>query len=324
MATSLANIQPLLARGATFPLVNIAFSATSIFQGGWDPSKQTLQEWREYQIAHENEPMTPGPALRFLKQLMGLNQLSPDPIKHPLVHAHVVSQQDPFAALRFLNSLRQYSLETSFDNHSIRCSYLSGGSPLEVLVPLGAHIYLSGNEKPVAEVLKAGIGAARLSPMSVPVEATVADEKIRIAFDGDSCIFGDAMDRVYKTEGLAKAQQLEMEYEDTPIEPGPLHGFLMAVAALRSVFPDQADESPLNLIFATARGYKAQRRAIKTLRHWGVLFDRAHFLSGGAKGPVLRQSKATILFDDGAHNIKSAHDHGVPAGHVPWGGGQAI
>ena len=88
---------------------------------------------------------------------------------------------------------------------------------------------------------------------------------------------------------------------------------------------------------------------MKTLRTWGLEIDEgkikqllwlvyisisAFFMAGAPKGPLLREIKPHIFFDDQVGltnsfkafnnsiqvaNVQSGLEFGLPAAHVPWG-----
>jgi len=294
------------------------FSSSTLFESGWD-RQGGLKGWRAYQLAHTEDPMAPGPAFRFITGMLSLNQYTRD-ADHPLVQTHVVSQQDPHVAVRFLNSLEHHGFTGHSNSGLAHCSYLKGGNPLKVLRPLQPHLYLSSNKKSVQVAIQAGFAAAHLIPLEPEETQQRAEEKqLVIATDGDAVLFGDEAEKVFREGGMQAFDDFERKNAGIPLSQGPLFGFLKAVNVLRSVFPDKVENSPLQLILTTARGASAQTRVFLTLREWKFRFDSIQFLSGKEKGPFLQHSGADIFFDDSGRNISSSRKHGVPAGHVPWG-----
>lgn len=312
----LANLASLSAE-TRFPLLHVAFSTLSVFETGWD-GEGGLKGWQRHQLANENEPMTPGPAFDVFERLLELNTHSPDPRAKPLVHVHVVSRQNHVTSLRFAHSLEHHGLTKHAGVGLHQFSYLNGANPIETLLTLGAHLYLSADRRSVRQALRKGIAAAHVAAASGPRDGAQSD-KLKIAFDGDAVIFDDEAERIFQEHGLEAFLAHEQAKARIPLAPGPLHGFLLAVKAIRSLFPEQPDSSPLNLVLATARSFPAHERATRTLRFWDIVFDRADFMSGREKGPLLQAMGATIFFDDSASHVESARRHGVPAGHVPWG-----
>jgi 5'-nucleotidase len=329
------------------PLLNVAFSATTIFRGGWNKDEvgrreewqekkskkeiqedfdewrkkeieKSLEEWRKRQIEQAAEPMSRGPAYPFFRKLLMLNHFyTPEDAHQPLVKAHVVSKQDPAVISRFLNSLNHYGLLGDMEKYKTQCFYTSGGDLREVLLPLGVDLFLSSDLETVKQTLAQKIPSAYMDPQSKVDTENYTDTKLNIALDGDSVIFDEQMDVVYNRAGLPSAQQREFEFRDHPLNPGPLHSFLLALGALRTVFPLSANESPLNLILVTARGLTGQWRATKSFQKWQIPVDKAYFLNGGPKGTYLKHSNATIFFDDTERHIHSAQENGVPAAYVP-------
>ncbi|HSA59559.1 MAG TPA: 5'-nucleotidase [bacterium] len=296
--------------------MTLAVSSQSLFLAGWN-GQGGVQGWRDHQRAHEDVPMAPGPAFPFVSRLLALNEASPIP-GNP-VHVHIVSRQEPSVSVRFLNSLEAHGLRKHYGKGFEQGVYLNGSSPLGALEVNRPHLFLSTRFREVRRALARGVAAAHLQPF-VPPGGTLSGEKGRltVALDGDAVVFGDESEAVYLRGGLMAFEEEEMRHAHEPLSRGPLYGFLIALGNLRAVFRE-ASESPLHLHLVTARGFAGQKRAQRTLRGWAVPFDQTIFLSGAEKGPHLRRSGATIFFDDSLGNVRSAHQNGVPAAHVPFG-----
>lgn len=109
----------------------------------------------------------------------------------------------------------------------------------------------------------------------------------------------------------------EAENAEQPLPPGPFKKFLEAINRVQSAFPAPA-ERPIRTALVTARSAPAHRRAIKTLRAWGISVDEAFFLGGRDKAPVLKVFRPHIYFDDQRAYCDSAAQY-VPTAHVPAG-----
>lgn len=317
MIPALAANLPALGTEARFPLLHVAFSTMSVFESGWN-HEGGLDGYIQHQREHVDEPMSPGPAFNFFKRLLEFNVHSPDPQQSPLVHVHVVSRQDPMGAgvLRFTNSLNHYGMMEFADAGLRHCTYLKGRSPVPTLLDLGVRLFLSTDRDEVRRALKRGVAAAHVAP-AVGVPGLQEAAKLTIAFDGKAVIFDEEAERVFERGGLSAVVANEQAKARTPLGPGPFHGFLLMLHAIRALFPRDPVLSPLNLVFATSQGFSSQARVIRTLQSWDVTLDRADFFGGGDKGPMLKAMGVTIFFDGSASQVASARRHGVPAGHVP-------
>ncbi|XP_078538880.1 cytosolic 5'-nucleotidase 1A-like isoform X2 [Lissotriton helveticus] len=140
--------------------------------------------------------------------------------------------------------------------------------------------------------------------------------QLRVAFDGDSVLFSDETDRVFREKGLDEAVKYEKSMETVPMGKGPLLEFAMLLGKIRKNF--DCEGGPLRTYLVTARsGRDMGIRTIRTLRQWGLAIDEAFFMVGAPKGPILRQIRPHIFFDDGEHNIEGALDVGIPSAWVP-------
>ena len=96
---------------------------------------------------------------------------------------------------------------------------------------------------------------------------------------------------------------------------------LMRLSALQREFA--AGTCPVRIAIVTARSSPAHARVIHTLRDWGVNIDEAFFLGGAPKETVLAAFGAQMFFDDQDSHVRPASGH-VPAGIVPYAGGQLL
>jgi 5'-nucleotidase len=303
-------------RGTTFPILNLAFSGSTLFTSGWT-GRGGLQGWQRYQLAHQDVPMAPGPGFVLFQKFLWLNTFARDRAKQPLVNLHIVSRQDPACVLRLQNSLQATGL-TDHYRELLYGSYIKGQDPSGILQDLGAHCYFSTSAQTVRTVLAAGVPAARI--VVPPARAPTRGDQLVLSFDGDAVIFSDSAERIFQAGGLEVFTAHEQAHDEVPLPPGPLLGLLLATNLIRGLFPYDVDASPLKLVLVTARGIPSQERATRTaVNHWGVRFDEMHFMSGKHKGRFIRRSGADIHFDDGTSHIRSATQHGILGGHVIWG-----
>jgi 5'-nucleotidase len=249
-------------------------------------------------------PAKPGVAFSLVRKLLAFNQAD---VRR--VEVVMLSRNDPVSALRIYHSAQAAGLQLE------RGVFTQGRDPFKYLRPLGAHLFLSANEKDVSEALQLGFPAARVLTDSVAAGANYPNE-VRMAFDGDAVLFSDEAEQVYQAEGLAAFQTHETAKAAMPLSGGPFKPLLAALYQLQR----QADASGMRIRTAlvTARSAPAHERAIRTLMNWNIAVDEAMFLGGLEKGPFLREFEPDFFFDDQTGHVTSAALH-VPAGHVSSG-----
>lgn len=257
----------------------------------------------EYQIAREDESLSPGVAYPLVKKLLGLNKRSPK----ELVEVILLSRNSADTGLRVFNSIREHELDIK------RAAFTSGQTPFAYISAFNVDLFLSTSPDDVRKALEAGHAAATiLSGKGSDAE----NEQLRIAFDGDAVIFSDESERIYKEKGLDAFTENEQQSAKQPMSGGPFKPFLAALHGLQSQFSEE--ESPVRTALVTARSAPAHERVVRTLRSWGIRIDEALFLGGLQKGEFLKSFGADIFFDDQATHIESANEH-VATGHVPHG-----
>lgn len=260
--------------------------------------------YMQLQLDRLNVPAKPGVAFSLVRKLLAFNKS-----ESRRVEVVMLSRNDPVSALRIFHSAKNANLELE------RGVFTQGRPPFKYLRPLGAHLFLSANEKDVREALDLGFPAARVLTESAAAGENYPDE-VRIAFDGDAVLFSDEAEKVYQAEGLAAFQAHETAKATQPLSGGPFKPLLVALHQLQR----QADASGMRIRTAlvTARSAPAHERAIKTLMSWNIAVDEAMFLGGLPKGEFLREFEPDFFFDDQTGHIESAAQH-VPAGHVASG-----
>jgi len=262
------------------------------------------QAYCQYQIENEDTPLKPGAAYTLVKKLLNLNGSQDD----PLVEIILLSRNSSDTGLRIFNSIQHHKLEIT------RAVFTSGSSPYKYVAPFGANLFLSTSSEDVRKALEAGVAAATILPSNV---GDVSDnEQLRIAFDGDSVLFSDESERIYKEEGLQAFTENEQLTAKSPLNDGPFKNFLVALNHIQTQFT--GNEVPIKTALVTARSAPAHERVIRTLRSWNIRIDEAIFLGGMDKGPFLKSFGADIFFDDQQGHCDSARVH-VATGHVPHG-----
>ncbi|KFN50892.1 5'-nucleotidase [Arenimonas composti] len=268
--------------------------------------REGLEAYANFQREHEKDPLPPGIAFPLVQKLLRLNADAPPDA--PRVEVVLLSRNSSDTGLRIFNSIREHGLGI------VRAVFTSGGEVWPYIRPFGAQLFLSANPASVRSALEHEIAAATILPSKAPSQRS---DQLRIAFDGDSVIFGDESERVSQASGLQAFHHNETLRAGEPLSGGPFRGFLAALHNLQSAYP-AGEASPIRTALVTARSAPAHERVILTLREWGVRLDEAMFLGGRDKGPFLATFGADIFFDDSRHNVENARQH-VATGHVPFG-----
>jgi len=264
---------------------------------------QGVKKYSEYQILHEDEILSPGPAFPLVKKLLGLNKDR----EKPLVEVILLSRNSADTGLRIFNSIESHKLEVS------RAAFTSGDSPFPYVKNFGSQLFLSTDGEDVRKALQAGVAAATI--VSPNGERTETDQ-LRIAFDGDAVVFSDEAERIYQNQGLEAFTASEKAAAKKPLSGGPFKSFLSSLHMIQHQFED--DKCPILTALVTARSAPASERVIRTLRAWNIRIDQALFLGGKPKGSFLKAFGADVFFDDQQGHCLNAQEH-VAAAHVPHG-----
>ncbi|MCL5798561.1 MAG: 5'-nucleotidase [Gammaproteobacteria bacterium] len=267
--------------------------------------EQGVEAYARYQIARENEPLSPGGGYILVRKLLRLNAGA----EARRVEVILLSRNSADTGLRVFNSIRLYGLDIS------RAAFTGGGSTARYVEAFGADLFLSANGEDVKRTLAEGVAAATILPS--PPGRTDDEGPLRLAFDGDAVLFSDEAEREFRSGGLERFNTSEAARAREPLSGGPFKNFLSALSRLQSEFP--AERAPLRTALITARAAPTHERVIRTLRDWGIRIDESLFLGGRDKGPFLRAFGADIYFDDQTGWCESARAYDVPAGHVPHG-----
>ncbi|KAL6105958.1 nt5c1a [Pungitius sinensis] len=283
--------------------------------------QQGLEEYIRYQVEHEAQPFSPGPAFSFVKALEAVNaqlrELYPE--SEELFDVVLMTNNHAYVGLRLINTINHHQLFIE------RFCMTGGNSPIGYLKAYHTNLYLSADPVKVREALEEGIAAAT---MFTPEKMTeVSETQLRVAFDGDAVLFSDESERIYKAHGLDKFFEHEKAHENKLLDHGPLKGFLEALGKLQKKFygKGQRMECPIRTYLVTARSAASSgTRALKTLRSWGLEIDEALFLAGAPKGPMLEKIRPHIFFDDQMFHVEGAAEMGTVACHVPYGVAQRV
>ncbi|MBU1447014.1 MAG: 5'-nucleotidase [Gammaproteobacteria bacterium] len=260
-----------------------------------------------YQIEREGLPLLPGMAFNLVSKLLRLNELSPAKSR---VEVILLSRNSADTGLRIFNSIKHYGLDIT------RAAFTRGQDVHRYIHAFGSHLFLSTNPPDVRHALDSGFAAATILASEVDVSADIGTSQLRIAFDGDSVLFSDESERIFKSEGLDAFQENERLDAMTPLPGGPFKNFLALIHQIQLNYP--SENAPIRTALVTARGAPAHERVIRTLRYWGIRIDEALFLGGLNKGEFLKAFGADIFFDDQKQHCESARLH-VATGHVPYG-----
>lgn len=288
----------------------VAISSRALFD--LDESNQVFEEageeeYTRYQIEHENELLRQGVAFPLIKRLQKLR--NPETGER-MVEIILISKNDPNTGLRVFNSIEQHKLDIT------RAAFTRGRSPYKYLKAFKADLFLSANPEDVALALDNGHASATIYAGSY-LKKEEDLEEIRIAFDGDAVIFSDEAERIYQKSGLAEFQKHEAEKSEIPLLPGPFTSFLTALYNVQKAYKDPKKKT-VRTALVTARNAPAHKRAVKTLRSWGITVDEAFFLGGLDKAAILESFNPHIFFDD-QHTYCLNASKVVPTGHVPSG-----
>lgn len=249
--------------------------------------KKGLNEYYRYQLEKENAPLEKGTGYRLVKNLLKINDFFNEDQKQ--VEVIILSKNNAATSLRITNAINEHKLNI------IRSGWTSGNDISRYLKAFKVDLFLSADDKDVANAISNGVAAAKILPSHKDVH-NLSNEQVKIAFDGDAVLFSEESELIYKKHGLAAFIEHEKKNRDNPMKKGPFAKFLLTVASLQQKFKDE--NSPIRTALVTARSAPTHERVIKTLNVWGVRVDEAFFLGGSEKYEVLEAFGADIFFDD--------------------------
>jgi 5'-nucleotidase len=290
----------------------VAISSRALFN--LDESHEVFESkgidaYCEYQIANEDKILEPGVAFPLVRKLLALNRDFAGAVE---VEVILLSRNSADTGLRIFNSIQHHELSIT------RAAFTGGSSTYRYAKAMGAHLFLSANTHDVGRALESGLAAATILPSNTAaaVKSKAGYQQLRIAFDGDSVLFSDEAERIYKSQGLDAFSKSEKAAALKPLSGGPFKEFLSVLHSIQAA--TSAADAPIRTALITARAAPAHERVIRTLRAWNIRIDEALFLGGMDKGEFLKAFGADIFFDDQQGHCESARQH-VPTGHVPHG-----
>ena len=268
--------------------------------------EQGLEAFTQYQIEHEDEILDKGVAFSLIKQLLEIRYPGTEENAFEVI---LISQNDANTGLRVFNSIEKHNLNIT------RAAFTCGRSPYKYLAPFNSSLFLSAKIDDVKLALENGHAAATiLSGIYFNDDENI---ELRIAFDGDAVLFSDESEAIYKEKGLDEFKKNESLNSDIPLNSGPFKSFLESLSNIQKAFIAY-ERKQIRTALVTARNAPSHKRAIKTLRHWGVHIDESFFLGGLDKAPILEQFKPHIFFDDQMSYCEAA-SRIAPTAHVTYG-----
>ena len=287
----------------TLTPVVIAISSRALFD--LDESNRVFEQeglaaYADYQRQHEDEILSPGVAFPLIRRLLDIGT------ETGLVEVVLMSRNDAMTGLRVFNSIAAYQLGIT------RAVFTAGRPTAPYLKAFDVSLFLSASGDDVTAALAAGCPSATILT-GIDYQDDDAAE-VRIAFDGDAVLFGDEAEQIFRHQGLTAFQHSEAHLAHTPLADGPFRPFLEGLNRLQQTPAGRR----IRVALITARGAPAHKRAIMTLRAWGVNVNEAFFQGGRDKGNVLEVYRPHIFFDDLVTNTDAAAKI-VPTGHVPFG-----
>lgn len=268
--------------------------------------KEGLDAYREYQIVHENDVLSPGSGFGLVKNLLNINKLA----KRKLVEVIVMSRNSADTSLRIIHSLEHYDMD-------IGRMVLSGGEDISrYLSAFGVDLFLSCNENDVSNAIHAGFAAGMIYARDT--KYNFPDYQIRIAFDADAVLFSAESEKIYQKHGLEAFTENEILNQDVALKKGPMASLLKSLSWLQN---ETKDLNVLRTAIVTARNKDTGVRVIKTLRAWNIVVDEVFFMQGAKKADVLACFGANIFFDDQDVHALPASDV-VPSARVPYREGE--
>lgn len=275
-----------------------------------DDPETAVDQYRQYMLEREDEPLDGGTGMPLVKALLGLNKHRKEG-EPPLVEVVVMSRNSPETGVRVFNNIRTCGLAIT------RYAFTGGESVVDYLEAYDVDLFLTTNVDDAQKVID-GKGCAAAVVKEPPSDIVkLSHDQVRIAFDGDAVLFDDSSEIVYKTEGMTAFHNTENDLQDDPMGEGPYATLLRKLSRLQDRLPFGVEFSPVRIAIVTARNAPAEMRVIKTLRHWGIYVNEIFFLGGVDKTKILRAFRPHIFFDDQDLHLDPAAKH-VPSGRVPY------
>lgn len=153
-----------------------------IFRKTFESDPDTaIEKYREFMLAHEDEPLKPGTGYPLIKALLGLNQYQQG--NSPLVEVVVMSQNSPDTGLRVLNTIRHDKLNIT------RSAFTAGETVADYLDAFDVDLFLTTNVKDAQQVIDSKNCAAAILKAPPTDAPEIPEGQVRIAFDGDAVLF---------------------------------------------------------------------------------------------------------------------------------------
>jgi 5'-nucleotidase len=251
--------------------------------------------------ASSNAALKPGAAFPIVKALANAGVKARAPVE-----VIVVSRNTPETGVRIVKAIESAGLGAAR-------GVFTGGAPSLVpyLNAFGVHLFLTKSPADAAEATAAGLPAAMMYDPPTEDFDPYADQ-VRIAFDGDSCLFSDESDQIYHAHGIEKFMQHERERSEIPLPPGPLAPFLHAIHRFQQASPGHRI---FRVALVTARIGAARERAMRTLTSFGGV-DEAYFCGDAPKAKFVSLFRPHIFFDD-KHSHLELTSKVAPSALVP-------
>jgi len=200
--------------------------------------EQGLEAYRKYQIAHEDEPLDPGEGFPFVKKLLDINTL----LDRTRVEVILLSRNSADTGLRIFNSIQAHGLNIT------RAAFCGGERPYRYVQAFKCDLFLSTDSDDVVHALDHQVAAATLLASKSPGNPSA---ELRIAFDGDSVLFSDEADQVFRRDGLDAFAANEQAAAERPLAGGPFKNFLAGLHRVQSEFVGRL--CPIRTALVTAR-----------------------------------------------------------------------
>lgn len=297
-------------------MLTIAVSSRSLFhmeEANELYEREGQAAFDAYMRSTESEPLPPGAAFPLVSKLLALNSVR-SPLQRDRVEVVLLSRNSADAGMRVMNSVYHYGLDIE------SAAFTSGGNRFAYASAMNADLFLCAEAEDAHKAIKGGMAAAIIVPAERQHDGS--DKTVRIAFDGDSVLFSDEADSVYRQHGMARFRSDELRDADKPLGEGPFKRLLVKLCELQKALPH--DACPLHIALVTARGMPSHGRVINTLRSWGISVNELVLAAGRPKGPLLQALRADMFFDDTGRNVESATAHNISAGQVPFGAGGIV
>lgn len=252
-------------------------------------------------------------AMHMVQKFLQINGASPQPLVEVVLLCHAPNHE----CRQMLAALRQARL--NFD----RVLFTRHRALHGLLQPFDACLYLSCDPVRARSAVTDGVAAGCFfSHHRAELEDLVApNQTLCIALDFDGVLADSTSQRVYNEGGLDAFQQHEHMARDTPLSPGPAHGFGLALCQLRdqlALLREGGADIPMDVRIGvvTARGAGAIERLFCTLEAWHMQPDDVFCLAGHDKTPFVNGMQADLFLDDDPRHVERASATTL-AVHVP-------